>query len=270
MLLRSVFTPFLAARSCVASTSASASFAGSSTSTLWRQPAALQQQQQVRSRSSLTPRRTKYRKAHKGRIPVRTGGSTAGTTLEHGDFGIRVKEPTRLSAKQLHSASEALRRGIKPIKGARLYTRVFPDIPVCIKVGCSYVDRAAPPLTLIRQGNETRMGKGKGTFEYWACRASVGKVIFEIGGGGIAEQVAKDGKLQACVAQSPADDFIALRLASAKLPVTTEFITRSSLPRVGSMLVTQHSTPQNQGVNKPAAGLIPEDVLLGDTAVPTA
>ena len=140
MLFRSLFTPFLSARSCVASTSASASFNGSSTSTLSQIRPALQQQQ-TRARSSLTPRRTKYRKAHKGRIPVRTGGSTAGTTLEHGDFGIRVKEPTRLSAKQLHSASEALRRGIKPVKGARVYTRVFPDIPVCIKVGLRDLSR---------------------------------------------------------------------------------------------------------------------------------
>lgn len=138
MLFRSLLTPLLAARSsCVASTSASASFA----SILLHRPAAAGaaagQLQQVRTRTSLTPRRTKYRKAHKGRIPIRTGGSTAGTTLEHGDYGIRVKEPTRLSAKQLHSASEALRRGIKPVKGARVYTRVFPDIPVCIKVRCS-------------------------------------------------------------------------------------------------------------------------------------
>merc|ERR1712093_698312 len=168
------------------------------------------QQIQVRTRTSLVPRRSKYRKAFKGRIPVHTGGSTAGTTLEHGDFGIRVKEPVRLSAKQLHLAQEALRRGIKPIKGSKVYLRAFPDIPVCIK------------------GNETRMGKGKGTFEFWACRAPVGKVIFEVGGGGIAEQVAKD----------------ALRLASAKLPVTCEFVTRSSLPRVGGLEVPKHFKPQ--------------------------
>lgn len=90
---------------------------------------------QIRTKTSLTPRRTKYRKAFKGRVPVHTGGSTAGTTLEHGEFGLRVKDrPTRLTAKQLHSAHEALRRGIKPIKGSQIYLRVFPDIPVCIKV----------------------------------------------------------------------------------------------------------------------------------------
>lgn len=138
MLFRSLLTPLRAVTtrsSCVASTSASATSTSAATLLLQVQRPAAFQQQQVRTRTSLTPRRTKYRKAHKGRIPIRTGGSTAGTTLEHGDFGIRVKEPTRLSAKQLHSASEALRRGIKPVKGARVYTRVFPDIPVCIKVG---------------------------------------------------------------------------------------------------------------------------------------
>lgn len=132
MLLRNVFL-----RASVASP-----FASTSSSSLLQPWASLllappqqQHQQQIRTRTSLTPRRTKYRKAHKGRVPIHTGGSTAGTTLEHGEYGIRVKEAVRLSAKQLHSASEALRRGIKPIKGARLYTRVFPDIPVCIKVG---------------------------------------------------------------------------------------------------------------------------------------
>lgn len=92
--------------------------------------------QQTRTKLTLTPRRSKYRKAFKGRVPVHTGGSTAGTTVEHGDYGLRVKDrPSRLSAKQLSSAHEALRRGIKPVKGAKVYLRVFPDIPVCIKVG---------------------------------------------------------------------------------------------------------------------------------------
>jgi len=160
-------------------------------------------QASTRSKTTFTPRRTKYRKAHKGRVPVRTGGSTSGTTLEHGEYGIRVNEATRLSAKQLASAQEALRRGIKPIKGARLYTRVFTDIPVCIKVGpAAQSARLGRLTTRSVQGNETRMGKGKGTFEYWACRAPVGKVIFEVGGGGIAEQVAKDGGLSCHVLSS--------------------------------------------------------------------
>jgi ribosomal protein L16 len=69
-----------------------------------------------------------------------------------GEYGIRVLTGARLSAKQLSSAQTALKRKLRVIKGSQVFMRVFPDIPVCVK------------------GNETRMGKGKGTFEYWACR----------------------------------------------------------------------------------------------------
>jgi len=143
MLLRNIFTPFIQRAS---SLSASFPLASTSSASSSYSPPSTSSSiiQQVRHRNTLTPRRTKYRKAHKGRIPVHTGGSTSGTTLEHGDFGIRVKEPVRLTAKQLQSAQEALRRGIKPIKGSRVYLRVFPDIPVCIKV------RAGLPRTLHR------------------------------------------------------------------------------------------------------------------------
>ena len=89
----------------------------------------------VRFRSQLAPKRVKYLKRHKGLLPIPTGGSTKGTTLAYGDYGIRIKENgMRLSAKQLTSAEEAIRRAIKPIKGAKVYLRVFPDIPICIKV----------------------------------------------------------------------------------------------------------------------------------------
>jgi len=86
--------------------------------------------------------------------------------------------------------------------------RVFPDIPVCVK------------------GNETRMGKGKGSFEYWACRAPPGRVIFEIGGEGLREEIARD----------------ALKIVSAVLPVRTDFITKATPPRVGMMLLPSQST----------------------------
>lgn len=108
---------------------------------------------QVRHRSQLAPRRVKYRKSHKGRIPFPTGGSLKGTTIQQGTYGIRLLAPARLSAKQLQSAETALKRKLKVVKGAQVFMRVFPDIPVCVK------------------GNETRMGKGKGAFEYWACRS---------------------------------------------------------------------------------------------------
>ncbi|BGP16951.1 hypothetical protein JCM10213_007396 [Rhodosporidiobolus nylandii] len=153
---------------------------------------------QVRNKS-LVPRRTKYRKAHKGRTPIASGGSTKGTTLEWGDYGLRVNEAVRLSAKHLEVAEAALKRGLKPIRGSKVYLRIFPDIPVCIK------------------GNETRMGKGKGTFEYWACRAKMGRVILEIGGPNLRPEMAH----------------AVMKLAAAKLPCTTEVVDRTSQPRVG-------------------------------------
>ncbi|GHJ84031.1 hypothetical protein NliqN6_0433 [Naganishia liquefaciens] len=167
-------------------------------------------QGQQRWRSQLAPKRTKYRKAHKGRVSLPTGGSTKGTTLQLGSFGLRLLESTRLTAKQLTSAEVAVKRKIKPVKGAECWMRVFPDVPVCVK------------------GNETRMGKGKGAFEYWACRVPMGRVVFEVGGGGIREEIAKE----------------ALRLASAKLPVQTEFISINSLPRLGSTLVSKATVTQ--------------------------
>ncbi|CAG8708067.1 14444_t:CDS:1, partial [Dentiscutata heterogama] len=129
-------------------------------------------------------------KAHKGRVPVRTGGSTKGNTIVYGDYGLRVKDGVRLSSSQLTAAWQAIKRKIKVIKGSQVWMRVFPDIPVTSK------------------GNETRMGKGKGSLEYWACRVPLNKIVFEVGGGGIRKEVAKD----------------ALRLASDKLPVKTEFV----------------------------------------------
>lgn len=106
----------------------------------------------TRLRSALAPRKVKWPRRHKGRVPIPVGGSTKGTTLVFGDYGIRVKGMgKRLSAKQLQTAELAMRHKVKTIKGAKLHLRVFPDLPVGVK------------------GNETRMGKGKGGFEYWAC-----------------------------------------------------------------------------------------------------
>lgn len=130
------------------------------------------------------------------------GGSVKGTTLQYGGFGIRLLEQVRLTAAQLKSAQAALKRKIKPVKGAEVHLRVFPDIPVCVK------------------GNETRMGKGKGTFEYWACRVPAGRVVFEIAGGGIREEIAKQ----------------ALKLAQVKMPVQTEFISTSTPRRLGNLV----------------------------------
>ncbi|KIK80457.1 hypothetical protein PAXRUDRAFT_158657 [Paxillus rubicundulus Ve08.2h10] len=158
----------------------------------------------ARFRTQIAPRKVKYAKRQKGRIPIPTGGSTRGTTLAYGEYGIRIKgQGVRFTAKQLMTAEEVIKRAIKVVKGAKVYMRVFPDIPVCIK------------------GNETRMGKGKGTFEFWATRVPTGRVIFEIGGVPIREEIARE----------------ALRLAAAKLPTTYEFVTRKSLPRLGNMVI---------------------------------
>ncbi|KAF8157045.1 mitochondrial 54S ribosomal protein YmL47 [Crassisporium funariophilum] len=157
-----------------------------------------------RGRAQLAPKQVKNIKRHKGRIPIPTGGSTKGTTLAYGEWGIRIKgNGARLSAKQLTTAQEVIMKKLKILKGSKVYLRVFPDIPVCIK------------------GNETRMGKGKGTFEFWATRVPIGRVIFEIGGVPIREELARD----------------ILRQAAAKLPTKMEFINRSTPPRLGNLVL---------------------------------
>ncbi|EMR08934.1 ribosomal protein L16 [Pneumocystis murina B123] len=154
----------------------------------------------VRNGHQYAPRRTKYKKAHKGRIPVPIGMSIKGTTIMYGDFGMRLKDQgVRFTAKQLQTAEMQIKRVIKPIKGAKIYTRVSTNIAVCIK------------------GNETRMGKGKGSFDHWAARVPVGRVVFEIGGGGISSEVATE----------------ALRKAGYKLPGKWEIIKRDMPGRIG-------------------------------------
>ena len=91
----------------------------------------------TRNRGQLAPNNMPNIKRHKGRVPIPTGGSIKGTTLAYGEWGIRIKgQGVRLTAKQLTGAEEVIKRKIKVIKGAKVYLRVFPDIPVCIKV-CS-------------------------------------------------------------------------------------------------------------------------------------
>lgn len=113
----------------------------------------------IRFASTLAPRKPKYRKAHKGRLPVHTGGSQAGTLLVYGEFGLKIEEATRLTAKQLEAVMKAIKRKIKPVKESRMWLRVFPDVPVTVK------------------GNETRMGKGKGAFDHWMCRVGKDRII---------------------------------------------------------------------------------------------
>lgn len=89
----------------------------------------------ARHRSQLAPRKVKWVKRQKGTIPIPIGGSTKGTTLAYGEWGIRIRgNGARFSAKQLQTVEDLIKRKIKVIKGAKVFLRVFPDVPVCIKV----------------------------------------------------------------------------------------------------------------------------------------
>ena len=107
----------------------------------------------------LQPKRTKFRKAFKGRIH---GTATSGATLAFGQFGLKALEPDRVTARQIEAARRALTRFMK--RAGRVWIRVYPDVPVSKK-----------PI-------EVRMGKGKGTPEVWVCRVKPGRILFEVDG----------------------------------------------------------------------------------------
>lgn len=107
----------------------------------------------------LSPKRTKYRKAHKGRIH---GLAKGGTELNFGSVGLKAIEPGRITARQIEAARRAITRHIKRI--GRVWIRIFPDVPVSQKPA------------------EVRMGSGKGTPEFWVCRVKPGRIMFELDG----------------------------------------------------------------------------------------
>jgi len=115
----------------------------------------------------LSPKRTKFRKAHKGRIH---GDAKGGTTLNFGSFGLKAMEPDRLTARQIEAARRAITRHMK--RAGRVWIRVFPDVPVSKKPA------------------EVRMGSGKGAPEFWAARVKPGRVLFELDG--VSVTVAKE------------------------------------------------------------------------------
>ena len=115
----------------------------------------------------LQPKKTKYRKQHKGRIH---GLATSGATLAFGAFGLKAMEPDRLTARQIEAARRAITRAMK--RQGNVWIRIFPDVPVSKK-----------PL-------EVRMGSGKGAPEWWAARVKPGRILFEVDGVTIA--VAKE------------------------------------------------------------------------------
>jgi large subunit ribosomal protein L16 len=133
----------------------------------------------------LQPARTKYRKAHKGRIH---GNASRCNKLNFGAYGLKALQPERIMSKQIEAARVALTRHMK--RTGKVWSRVFSNIPVSKK-----------PV-------EVRMGKGKGSTEFWVCRVKPGRILFEVDG--VNEIIARE----------------ALYKASAKLPIKTKFIKR--------------------------------------------
>jgi large subunit ribosomal protein L16 len=107
----------------------------------------------------LGPRKSKFRKAFKGKIH---GSAKGGTTLAFGTYGLKATTPDRISARQMEAARRAIVRYLR--KEGRMWMRIFPDVPVT------------------RKPAEVRMGSGKGNIEFWACRVKPGKILFEIEG----------------------------------------------------------------------------------------
>jgi large subunit ribosomal protein L16 len=133
----------------------------------------------------LQPKKTKFRKAFKGRM---NGNAKGGTSLNFGSFGLKALEPERVTARQIEAARRAITRQMK--RAGRVWIRVFPDLPVS------------------KKPTEVRMGKGKGSPEFWAARVKPGKIMFEIDG--VGEETARE----------------ALRLGAAKLPIRARVVTR--------------------------------------------
>ncbi|SDX30357.1 50S ribosomal protein L16 [Marinobacter mobilis] len=134
----------------------------------------------------LQPKRTKFRKVMKGR---NTGLAQRGNKVSFGEYGLKATSRGRITARQIEAARRTMNRRIK--RGGKIWIRVFPDKPITGK-----------PL-------EVRMGKGKGSVEYWVAEIQPGKMLYEMEG--VAEEVARE----------------AFALAAAKLPVSTTFVTRT-------------------------------------------
>src|ERR1700724_2001052 len=116
----------------------------------------------------LQPKRTKYRKAHKGRIH---GNAKGGTALTFGAYGLKAIQPERLTARQIEAARRAITRAMK--RTGRVWIRIFPDVPVSAKPA------------------EVRMGSGKGSPEFWVCRVKPGRIMFEVDG--VPASLAREG-----------------------------------------------------------------------------
>ncbi len=134
----------------------------------------------------LQPKRTKFRKQFKGRVH---GLAKGGTALNFGTYGMKAVTPGRITARQIEAARRAITRHMK--RAGKVWIRIFPDVPVTGKPA------------------EVRMGKGKGSPEYWMCRVKPGRIMFELDG--VDENIAKQ----------------AFALADAKLPIQTRVVQRT-------------------------------------------
>lgn len=137
----------------------------------------------------LQPKRTKYRKAHKGRIH---GNAKGGTTLNFGSIGLKALTPDRITSRQIEAARRTMTRHIK--RQGKVYIRIFPDVPVSKK-----------PL-------EVRQGKGKGSVEFWACRVKPGRIMFELDG--VPHDLATEA-LQLAASKLPVQTKIITRVGEA-------------------------------------------------------
>ncbi|NKB20808.1 MAG: 50S ribosomal protein L16 [Alphaproteobacteria bacterium] len=135
----------------------------------------------------LSPKRTKFRKAHKGRIH---GNAKGATLLNFGSYGLKATTPGRITARQIEASRRAITRHMK--RAGRVWIRVFPDVPVSQKPA------------------EVRQGKGKGAPEYWACRVKPGRIMFEVDG--VPEPIARVA-LALAAAKLPLQTRVVKRLA---------------------------------------------------------
>ena len=129
----------------------------------------------------MQPKKTKFRKAHKGRIH---GTATSGATLSFGQFGLKAMAPERITARQIEAARRALTRHMK--RAGRVWIRIFPDVPVSKKPA------------------EVRMGSGKGSPEFWVARVHPGRIVFEVDG---VTEVLKYRLLSKCALRSQKSHF---------------------------------------------------------------
>ncbi|GIW21926.1 MAG: 50S ribosomal protein L16 [Candidatus Sericytochromatia bacterium] len=162
----------------------------------------------------LMPKKTKYRKHHRGRMK---GTETRGNKVDFGDFGLQALEPAWITSRQIEAARRAMTRYTR--RGGKIFIRIFPDKAVTAKPA------------------ETRMGSGKGSPEYWVAVVKPGRILFEIKG--TTEEVAKE----------------AMRLAAAKLPIKTKFLTKEMAEKefekkIGPKKIKVENSSENNSTDK--------------------